>query len=104
MFTEINPDKGTETIYMINIRCEFYRLQKLTPIRGRKLVRLDDAWMVPVTTSLQKLTPIRGRKPDGKGEIELHPSKLFTEVNPDKGTKTLISFFVSFIVTFVYRS
>ena len=79
-------------------------LQKLTPIRGRKRVIIKFFGDLSMSVCLQKLTPIRGRKPDGKGEIELHPSKLFTEVNPDKGTKTLISFFVSFIVTFVYRS
>ena len=37
-FTETNPDKGTETLYWLLI-CIFlfHRLQKLTPIRGRKL-------------------------------------------------------------------
>ena len=57
-----------------------------------------------MSVCLQKLTPIRGRKPDGKGEIELHPSKLFTEVNPDKGTETLNKIFSLPFLFSVYRS
>ena len=37
-FTEINPDKGTETISVFCLALPVYKsLQKLTPIRGRKL-------------------------------------------------------------------
>ena len=37
LFTEANPDKGTETIFFTKVHNKFYYcLQKLTPIRGRK--------------------------------------------------------------------
>ena len=62
------------------------RLQKLTPIRGRKLMSEAGSRAI-AGDCLQKLTPIRGRK--------LSPSILsgsidnkFTETNPDKGTET----------------
>ena len=38
MFTEVNPDKGTETYIIDDILVDDDTcLQKLTPIRGRKL-------------------------------------------------------------------
>ena len=41
MFTEVNPDKGTETSYFSAVVSKtFNSLQKLTPIRGRKLFNL----------------------------------------------------------------
>ena len=63
-FTEANPDKGTETIYlMIFSLMGYYSLQKLTPIRGRKpLISLPLSYVL----------------------------NLFTEANPDKGTETLV--------------
>ena len=38
------------------------RLQKLTPIRGRKLADLLAVFQLAYAVGLQKLTPIRGRK------------------------------------------
>ena len=38
-FTEVNPDKGTETLKDNEVYAPDYSLQKLTPIRGRKLPR-----------------------------------------------------------------
>ena len=66
-FTEVNPDKGTETCPYTTYRILIlhYRLQKLTPIRGRK-----QAFFKCFFKFFAKLT--------------------FTEVNPDKGTETLI--------------
>ena len=61
MFTETNPDKGTETVV--------------------------NKFKADADNSLQKLTPIRGRKP----QSSLSMSSLFgfTETNPDKGTETI---------------
>ena len=62
MFTEANPDKGTETLDEIDGPLDINNsLQKLTPIRGRKPD--SKATLATTLTSLQKLTPIRGRKP-----------------------------------------
>ena len=63
MFTEANPDKGTETMRSLHFSNLCLRLQKLTPIRGRKPA-LITAIPTPAYTK-------------------------FTEVNPDKGTETL---------------
>ena len=88
-FTEVNPDKGTKTSsnassYAISL---IYCLQKLTPIRGRKLS--EALYQEPPSPPcLQKLTPIRGRKP-AKTLLQTGNSSSFTEVNPDKGTKTI---------------
>ena len=38
MFTEVNPDKGTKTIHKDLFMLNYLSLQKLTPIRGRKLL------------------------------------------------------------------
>ena len=87
MFTEVNPDKGTETRpqhsgHPLIPIC----LQKLTPIRGRKLIFLLRLSLHNFD-GLQKLTPIRGRKHD---ETDPGCSRSgFTEVNPDKGTETI---------------
>ena len=62
-FTEVNPDKGTETSFLLPAPSAGVCLQKLTPIRGRKL-------------SVYKL------------RLKVL-TELFTEVNPDKGTETL---------------
>ena len=59
-FTEVNPDKGTETSNILRHLSPIHCLQKLTPIRGRKLEeRWEDSFL---RYRLQKLTPIRGRK------------------------------------------
>ena len=64
-FTEINPDKGTETSRKYQACIQNRKgLQKLTPIRGRKQTQ-------------DKLS-------DGNG-LE------FTEINPDKGTETRLA-------------
>ena len=61
MFTEVNPDKGTETILDDSIISKYPScLQKLTPIRGRKLDY--GIFLIFLVKGLQKLTPIRGRK------------------------------------------
>ena len=60
LFTEANPDKGTKT---------------------------GSAWHYIFGNSLQKLTPIRGRKLVTL-LLNLLPNAKFTEANPDKGTKT----------------
>ena len=39
--------------------------------------------------SLQKLTPIRGRKLFQRCRLRLEIISLFTETDPDKGTKTI---------------
>ena|GEM_PF-6292946 len=78
-FTEVNPDKGTETIIITSV--------------------IKDS----VGDSLQKLTPIRGRKPIGNAPGRKH-SKVFTEVNPDKGTETIIIIVIIIAVARVYRS
>ena len=62
LFTEVNPDKGTETTPHNRLHLLIFCLQKLTPIRGRKLPVLISCYTTAVSR-LQKLTPIRGRKP-----------------------------------------
>ena len=61
MFTEANPDKGTETDEYFCVPAGVYSLQKLTPIRGRKRYIIKYGWY-KIYKCLQKLTPIRGRK------------------------------------------
>ena len=79
LFTEVNPDKGTET------RLRTLLFQKL--------------WSM----GLQKLTPIRGRKLFHRpSNNEALPE--FTEVNPDKGTETSLKIFLSSLLLVVYRS
>ena len=64
-FTETNPDKGTETFeYQYSFHIISPCLQKLTPIRGRKLI---------------------------PGYVIGEENKQFTETNPDKGTETIFS-------------
>ena len=66
MFTETNPDKGTETNYSAYI--------------------VKYGWY----KSLQKLTPIRGRKLSLDSSESMRHGWLFTETNPDKGTETML--------------
>ena len=61
LFTETNPDKGTETHISFSLEIYHNRLQKLTPIRGRKLLKETHSYQCYVS---------------------------FTETNPDKGTET----------------
>ena len=64
MFTETNPDKGTETsilMYMANMRWCF-RFTETNPDKGTETVKESD-YESRSNPSLQKLTPIRGRKP-----------------------------------------
>ena len=65
MFTETNPDKGTET---------YFRPPKTN-----------------LFISLQKLTPIRGRKHSGFTADTFLFFLKFTETNPDKGTETRLN-------------
>ena len=63
MFTEVNPDKGTETILSgnncNNASSEF---TEVNPDKGTETVFLAKNFKT-FLESLQKLTPIRGRKP-----------------------------------------
>ena len=63
-FTEVNPDKGTETL-------------------------IENPPTTLLYSSLQKLTPIRGRKHLGY-KVNVYDDE-FTEVNPDKGTETKVA-------------
>ena len=66
----------------------FDSLQKLTQIRGRKLSIIIIP-TIKLFDSLQKLTQIRGRKPNAAVQGIQAQVKLFTKVNPDKGTETV---------------
>ena len=79
MFTEVNPDKGTETSLAVpDNPFNAFSLQKLTPIRGRKHHLIYDQ--------------IYYQKPE------------FTEVNPDKGTETNENRVKMQFIPAVYRS
>ena len=60
LFTEVNPDKGTETTVKIKpyqINLEF---TEVNPDKGTETV--ESGLIIFHDESLQKLTPIRGRK------------------------------------------
>ena len=88
LFTETNPDKGTETLpysrkdYLLLI-LEF---TETNPDKGKETFI---PFMSPLTIpdGLQKLTPIRGRKLV-KVNTKARQDMMFTETNPDKGTET----------------
>ena len=126
MFTEANPDKGTETPTYEPNGEPYISLQKLTPIRGRKqgadgnfdvykgksLQKLTPIrgrkrrlFMVrkPAFLRLQKLTPIRGRKQSWQ-RVQYYFFFGFTEANPDKGTETIKIGMITSPQTSVYRS
>ena len=86
MFRNNNPDKGTETEQNTDISsCNLYRLEIITPIRGRKL--LLSTVGRSVFTGLEIITPIRGRKQCFFTRFaELLDA--FRNNNPDKGTET----------------
>ncbi len=87
MFTETNPDKGTETSDAGLPHASIIdRLQKLTPIRGRKR-----ALSTALKASISSFTETN---PDKGTETRLTVMLIsllpqFTETNPDKGTETL---------------
>ena len=76
-FTEANPDKGTETVILSLLLSHARCLQKLTPIRERKLTIIQDITL---------------------------PVFSFTEANPDKGTETVHYKPWGFFLNKVYRS
>ena len=90
------------------------RLQRLTPIRGRKLHRriysffdickvftkinpdkgtetYDTHFSLLLLLCLQRLTPIRGRKRNSMRFHILCFNPMFTKINPDKGTSLLVT-------------
>ena len=88
LFTEVNPDKGTETYdnnqYPI---LSIYSLQKLTPIRGRKLVPpfvIGYYYLITFT----EVNPDKGTETCLNCLLNNNFLIQFTEVNPDKGTET----------------
>ena len=85
MFTKANPDKGTET-YRRSWKhiSKDYRFTKANPDKGTETN--NTVFSVECEIRLQKLTPIRGRKllKDYSHDI----SSMFTKANPDKGTET----------------
>ena len=89
-FTKAIPVQGTETqVHTKGQSRSPYRLQKLTPIRGRKLL-LAETLVYIHPQSLQKLTPFRGRKLIIRTchGICLFCHILFTKANPVQGTET----------------
>ena len=90
MFTETNPDKGTKTRPNHAPLLGGELFTETNPDKGTKTVpNLYSATIF--FTGLQKLTPIRGRKLCQRGIRVFHPQPQFTETNPDKGTKTCIN-------------
>ena len=61
-------------------------LQKLTPIRGRKLIGRGHQKLVLLLQGLQKLTPIRGRKHDGC-MYRWYSSYCLQKLTPIRGRK-----------------
>ena len=90
-FTEINPDKGTETEASVRGASAWnIMFTEINPDKGTETISAFDNIWNALPKSLQKLTPIRGRKQyfptmERRGE----PVK-FTEINPDKGTETVL--------------
>ena len=85
-FTKINPDKGTETnnvLYSLILRLLF---TKINPDKGTET---KDLSFSEGTVSLQRLTPIRGRKLIRTlSPLKTSSTTKFTKINPDKGTET----------------
>ena len=96
MFTEANPDKGTETISRsFTVISLIICLQKLTPIRGRKLYFVPSKILMCV--SFTEANPDKGTETLlSYRTINLFVTK-FTEANPDKGTETGINLIASFL-------
>ena len=114
VFTDDNPDKGTETISDLFKLITNPSLQMITPIRGRKhfltflylysfilftddnpdkgTETISDLFKLITNPSLQMITPIRGRKHISCGDEYSSTLQQFTDDNPDKGTETVINF------------
>ena len=88
VFTETNPDKGTETREFFDISKRYNRFTETNPDKGTETCIYTTRCGV-VLTCLQKLIPIRGRKLN-EFFIFCHGLYIsFTETNPDKGTETI---------------
>ena len=61
------------------------RLQKLTPIRGRKLVSIS---RISCSLSFTETDPDNGTKTKCSNLLSYSCKESFTETDPDKGTKT----------------
>ena len=61
MFTEANPDKGTETRILASSKEAKLPFTEANPDKGMETKSVENSYTVPYTR-LQKLTPIRGRK------------------------------------------
>ena len=102
-FTEANPDKGTKTS-MVLIHGYVFRdnsLQKLTPIRGRKLSHNNSSGIYHLL-SFTEANPDKGTKTVLQFCF-YNEANMFTEANPDKGTKTSKKTILNFS-SIVYRS
>ena len=88
-FTEVNPDKGTETHLKHLHRTSRSTFTEVNPDKGTE-TSLQLMLILQHRDSLQKLTPIRGRKLCNTSPMIKHII-AFTEVNPDKGTETISS-------------
>ena len=79
-----NPDKGTETTIPLYIYEDTLRLEVITPIRGRKRLKVNIRGFR--YTRLEMITPIRGRK-----QAYIIPKVRSIPVNykyyPDRGRK-----------------
>ena len=88
-FTKINPDKGTETDIpsFFAVFAGETPFTKINPDKGTEtIITLGDLDQLP-PVCLQRLTPIRGRKLIVT--VLLTKSTIpFTKINPDKGTET----------------
>ena len=61
MFTETNPDKGTETMYASMDDNATVQFTEINPDKGTE-TPCSKSIPIKMEYSLQKLTPIRGRK------------------------------------------
>ena len=62
-FTKINPDKGTETLLGFLLSSLSISFTKINPDKGTETIFGSYLKNRKGETSLQRLTPIRGRKP-----------------------------------------
>ena len=80
-----NPDKGTETLIHLMMLSLLYRLEMVTPIRGRKLFPKSSP-EAAARLKLEMVTPIRGRK-RAVFVCQLYRSHLLEMVTPIRGRK-----------------
>ena len=89
MFTETNPDNGTETKLDEKGKWGRIKFTETNPDKGTETGSQRLTFLIAPNKSFTETNPDKGTETAKRCKVYSYEHISFTEINPDKGTETL---------------